>query len=59
MGRFCAAEGIPCLDLLPVLKGHAHESLWVSPADMHPNELTQTIVKAAIAAFVADGLALK
>lgn len=55
---FCRDEGIPCLDLLHVLEDHPHESLWVSPADMHPNEHAQTIVSPAIAAFVADGLGL-
>lgn len=57
--EFCASEGIPCLDLLPVLADHAQEALWVSPADMHPNEHAQRVVCASIAAFVADGLGLK
>ncbi|MCR9244453.1 MAG: SGNH/GDSL hydrolase family protein [bacterium] len=56
---FCEREGIPCLDLLPVLKDHEQEALWVSPADMHPNEHAQTLVYASVAAFVADGLGLK
>jgi lysophospholipase L1-like esterase len=53
---FCRGEGIPCLDLLPPLLGHEPETLWVSPADMHPNEFAQTLVAPQIAAFVADQL---
>lgn len=59
VAEFCAAEGLPCLDLLPVLAGEPQESLWVSPADMHPNEHAQVLVAPAIAAFVADGLGLR
>jgi hypothetical protein len=55
---FCAAEGahgsaMPFLDLLPVLRGQHTEDLWVSPADMHPNERAQRIVAPALADFVA------
>jgi lysophospholipase L1-like esterase len=59
VGAFCAAEGIPCLDLLPVLRDEPQEQLWVSPADMHPNEHAQVLVTPALAAFVADGLGLR
>jgi len=55
---FCKAEGLPCLDLLPVLQDVPQETLWVSPADMHPNELAQTLVTARLAAFFADVLQL-
>ncbi|MCA8951406.1 MAG: hypothetical protein KDE27_18000 [Planctomycetes bacterium] len=59
VSAFCEREGIPCLDLLPVLKDEPQEQLWVSPADMHPNEHAQQLVFATIAAFVADGLRLE
>lgn len=55
----CAEEGIPCLDLLPVLQDEPQESLWVSPADMHPNEHAQVLVAPSLAAFVADRLGLR
>jgi hypothetical protein len=44
---------MPFLDLLPVLRGQHTEDLWVSPADMHPNERAQRIVAPALADFVA------
>ena len=59
VAAFCAAEGIPCLDLLPLLEDQAPESLWVSPADKHPNEHAQVLVTPAITAFVADQLGLQ
>ncbi|MCM2257127.1 MAG: SGNH/GDSL hydrolase family protein, partial [Vicinamibacteria bacterium] len=34
---FCAAMGIPFLDLLPAFTGRTAESLWVHPVDRHPN----------------------
>jgi hypothetical protein len=58
VAEFCKAEGLPCLDLLPLLRDVPHESLWVSPGDMHPNELAQTLVSARLAAFCADALEL-
>ena len=59
VAEFCKTEGMQCLDLLPVLKDVPHESLWVSPADMHPNERAQLIVTARLAAFCADVLELR
>jgi lysophospholipase L1-like esterase len=59
VGEFCRGESIPYLDLLPTLRGHEPTSLWVSPADMHPNEHAQTLVSPTLAAFVADQLQLK
>lgn len=61
---FCAEESrrgspLPFLDLLPVLQGHRTADLWVSPADMHPNELAQQIVAAPLAAFTAEALQLR
>lgn len=57
--EFCKAEGLPCLDLLPTLRGQPAESLWVSPADMHPNERAQLLVAPTLAAFMADALGLQ
>lgn len=54
--EFCEAEGIPLLDLLPTLADIAEETLWVSPFDMHPNELAQQFVTPAIAAFCLEHL---
>ncbi|HKE01778.1 MAG TPA: SGNH/GDSL hydrolase family protein [Planctomycetota bacterium] len=34
---FCAAEGIPCVDLLDRFRGEPEGSLWVHPTDQHPN----------------------
>jgi lysophospholipase L1-like esterase len=56
VGAFCAEEGIPLLDLLPVLRGHRPEDLWVTPADMHANPRAQRLAAAAIAPFVGPRL---
>jgi GDSL-like Lipase/Acylhydrolase family len=53
---FCEKEHIPCLDLLPTLRGQEPEQLWVSPVDMHPNERAQLRVAPVLATFVADTL---
>ncbi|MCA8976201.1 MAG: hypothetical protein KDC98_15880 [Planctomycetes bacterium] len=57
--EFCRTEGIACLDLLPTLANEPQESLWVSPADMHPNEHAQVLVAPTLAAFTAAGLGLQ
>lgn len=57
--EFCAQEGLLCLDLLPALQGQQCRDLWVSPADMHPNERAQTIVAPRIAEFLAAPLGLR
>lgn len=54
VAAFCEAEGLACFDLLEVLTGQPEQELWVSPADMHPNERAQELVAPALAAFVAD-----
>jgi hypothetical protein len=54
--EFCEAEGMPLLDLLPTFADTAQETLWVSPADMHPNELAQQLAAPAIAAFCLQNL---
>jgi lysophospholipase L1-like esterase len=37
------------VDLLPVLRGRSTESLYIHPADLHPNELGHTLAAAALA----------
>src|SRR5205085_6050647 len=59
VGEFCRQEGIPFCDVLPALRGHRDTELWVSPADMHPNELAQQLVTPTVAAFMADVLGLR
>jgi lysophospholipase L1-like esterase len=49
---FCREQGMPLLDLLPVLRHIPQEELWVSPDDMHPNEKAQTIVAPTLAEFL-------
>ena len=43
IARFCLAAGIPQHDLLPVLRAHPTEGLWVHPVDMHPNEIAHRL----------------
>lgn len=43
------AEGVPVLDLLDVLKGHGPEpTLFVTPADPHPNRKANVLVAAQL-----------
>ncbi len=49
---FCAAEDIPCLDLLPVFSRYGEERLQAAPSDQHPNELAQGVAAAELAAFL-------
>lgn len=50
--EYCHAQGIPLLDLLPVLDVEPADRLWVTPADMHANPRAQRLVTPAINAFV-------
>jgi lysophospholipase L1-like esterase len=45
---FCKSEKIPVLDLEPVFREHANESLTVSRFDAHPNEQAHAIAADAI-----------
>jgi lysophospholipase L1-like esterase len=56
IGRFCHAEGIAWLDLLPALRRRSAEELWVHPLDPHPNELAHRLVAESLAPAVS-GLA--
>lgn len=53
VAAFCKGEGIPFLDLLPVLRSHRSSELWVTPADMHPNPRAQSLVVPQLKAFLA------
>jgi len=52
--EFCAAEGIPFLDLLPAFAVHGERKLWAASSDQHPNELAQEIAAGALAAFLKE-----
>lgn len=45
---FCETEGIPVLDLEPVLTPHVEEGLTVNPFDSHPNERAHQLAADAI-----------
>ncbi len=49
IARFCRASGLELVDLLPALRGHPSESLWVHPVDHHPNERAQRLVAEQLA----------
>lgn len=52
---FCAANGVPCLDLLPTLRGRVPAAeLWVTPADMHPNPRAHELAAEAVSPFIKD-----
>ena len=47
---YLATRRIRTLDLLPCLRGHGPEStLWVTPADTHPNAKANTLIAACVA----------
>jgi hypothetical protein len=46
--EFCKSERVPILDLQPILREHAGESLVVSRFDAHPNERAHAIAAAAM-----------
>jgi lysophospholipase L1-like esterase len=48
----CTADLIPLLDLLPTLRGQDPPSLWVTPADLHPNPRAHRRACDAITPFV-------
>jgi hypothetical protein len=47
--RFCEGSGISRVDLRSALAGHTAESLWVHPADHHPNEIAHRLAAEALA----------
>lgn len=48
IARFCAAAGIPRLDLREALRGRPAASLWVHPVDHHPNEIAHRLAAEAL-----------
>jgi hypothetical protein len=46
--EFCKSEGIPVLDLEPILAAHVEEGLKVNAYDAHPNERAHKIAAEAI-----------
>ncbi|MCA8948638.1 MAG: SGNH/GDSL hydrolase family protein [Planctomycetes bacterium] len=50
----CGRLGIPFHDVLPALRGHRPEELWVTPADMHANPTAQALALPGIEAFVRE-----
>ncbi len=52
VATFCREEGLPFLDVLPLLRAIPQEDLWVTPADMHPNPRAHRIAATAIRALV-------
>jgi hypothetical protein len=48
VSRMARAAGLPVLDLAETLEGHRTESLWVHPADRHPNGRAHAIAAEAI-----------
>jgi hypothetical protein len=55
IARFCAREGIACLDLLPAYSRYEAGDLWANPTDHHPNELAHRIAAEEIAKFIDGG----
>jgi lysophospholipase L1-like esterase len=51
--EFCAAAGIPCVDLLPEVRHRDERDLWVHPLDQHPNDVGQRLLAEGIYAFLA------
>ena len=48
-----AADGIPAIDLIEGLRGHgAESSLWVTPADPHPNGKANALIAAQMEAWI-------
>lgn len=48
IAKFCAREGIPCLDLYDFYKGRRTYSLVLTSFNSHPNEVAQRIAAEAI-----------
>jgi hypothetical protein len=48
-----AADRIPAIDLIEGLRGHGEESsLWVTPADPHPNAKANALIAAQMEAWI-------
>jgi len=51
--EYCASRRITCLDLLPTLRGHAHEGDLYLPRDTHYNEAGRRLAAGGIRDFLA------
>jgi lysophospholipase L1-like esterase len=49
-----AASGAPVLDLLEAFRGRTPETLWVHPADHHPNAAAHGVAAAELEPWVCD-----
>ncbi len=52
----CASAAIPFVDLRTALRGRPTPSLWVTPADHHPNETAHRLAGEALAPRVLEAL---
>jgi hypothetical protein len=57
IAEFCRTAGIRHLDLLPALQGRSDASLWVHPADHHPNQIAHRLVAERLVHVVRAALA--
>lgn len=48
IGNYFAVHGVPCLDLLDLMRAHSHQKLVVNQFDAHPNERAHAIAADAI-----------
>lgn len=46
------AEGVPVINLWPVMRGQEPSQFWVHPADVHPNARAQTIAATSLEQFL-------
>jgi lysophospholipase L1-like esterase len=56
IAAFCQTAGIRHLDLLPALQGRPDASLWVHPADHHPNQIAHRLVAERLVPVVRAAL---
>jgi hypothetical protein len=57
IARWCAEEGIPLLDVLPLFEGYDARELIVHPMDHHPNARAHRVIGEATARFFRELLA--
>lgn len=51
---FCEDEGITFHDFLPSLREHRAATLWVHPADHHPNEVAHALAANSLVPLIRD-----